>query len=213
MTTTLELQQRLHALGLYKGDLDGKYGPMTMGAMSAALDKLASTMPKPQIVVDNTKPAPPVLSSKFDAGSAKRLAAAHPLIQKLMNAARERIAFTVMDSQRGRAEQELAVRRGNSKAHFGDSAHNWSPAIAVDIAPVPLDWNDIASFRALQAVIGWYHPASKAGHGLAKEMEIPIRWGGDWNMNGKADEKLVDMPHYELTPWRSFAAQCRPYEG
>lgn len=207
MATTLELQQRLHSLGLYAGELDGKYGPMTMGAMSAALDKLAGTPPKP------ATPALKPVNPSFDSVSAKRLSQAHPLLQKLMNAARERAPFQILDSQRGKAEQERAVATGHSKAHFGDSAHNWSPAIAVDIAPVPLNWNDLASFKALQAIIGWYDPQTGAGHGLSKEMTIPVRWGGDWNMNGKADERLVDMPHYELHPWRTFAKLARPFAG
>lgn len=33
----------------------------------------------------------------------------------------------------------------------------------------------------------------------AKELNIPIRWGGDWNGNGNwKEEKFFDGPHYEL---------------
>lgn len=163
--------------------------------------------------MDRAPVQPLPINAKFDANSARRLAQAHPMLQQLMNAARSKIPFMILDSQRGRAEQERAFHAGHSKAHFGDSAHNWSPAIAVDIAPIPLDWKNIESFRTLQEVVGWFHPASGTGRGLAKAMGIPIRWGGDWNMNGKADEHLVDMPHYELHPWRSFAKDCRPFVG
>ncbi len=138
----------------------------------------------------------------FDNASAKRLAKAHPLIQKVMNAAREKIAFTIMDSQRGRSAQEYAFKRGNSKAHFGQSAHNWSPAIAVDIAPIPLDWDDVQSFIALAHVI----------MPIAKQMSVSLRWGGDWNMDGSTKDGW-DFPHYELHPWRKFAEQCKPFEG
>jgi peptidoglycan L-alanyl-D-glutamate endopeptidase CwlK len=142
--------------------------------------------------------------SKFDAGAAARLKKAHPLLQKLMNAAREKTAFTILDSQRGRAAQELAFRQKRSKAHFGQSAHNWAPAIALDVAPLPVNWKNIKPFADLAKIV----------LPLAKEMGIPIRWGGDWNMNGKtADERFIDMPHYELHPWRKFAKTAKPFEG
>lgn len=138
----------------------------------------------------------------FDALSAKRLSQAHPLIQQVMNEARNHIAFTVMDSQRGRDAQEYAFRKGHSKAHFGQSAHNWSPAIAVDLAPVPLDWSSPKHFIELSKVI----------LPIAKEMNIILRWGGDWNMDGSTSDGW-DFPHYELHPWREFAKHCKPYEG
>lgn len=195
-------QIALTKAGFPVGQIDGIAGTKTAAALAAWEESgqaaPAAALPDPEM---------------FDAQSAKRLMQAHPLIQKLMNQARAVIAFTVMDSQRGREEQERAFNEGHSKAHFGQSAHNWAPAIAVDIAPVPLNWGDIGSFKRLQEVIGWYDPVTHLGHGLAKTMQIPIRWGGDWNMNGKADEHLVDMPHYELHPWRDFAAKSKPYQG
>jgi peptidoglycan L-alanyl-D-glutamate endopeptidase CwlK len=35
--------------------------------------------------------------------------------------------------------------------------------------------------------------------GVAHELGIKIRWGGDWDQDGEwKDERFVDMPHYEL---------------
>ena len=140
----------------------------------------------------------------FDAGSAKRLKNAHPLLQKLMNEAIKKTSFMILDSQRGRAAQELAFKQKRTKVHFGNSAHNWSPAIALDVVPLPVDWKNTKAFVALSEVI----------LPLAKELGIPVRWGGDWNMNGKtSDESFVDMPHYELHPWRKWAKESKPFEG
>ena len=210
------IQVKLKGLGLYSGKIDGIPGSATATGMMAALDKLADLLPRQQSGAVGPAAAvpPPLLSpanSLFDAASAKRLSKAHPLIQKLMNEARKHLPFKVLDSQRGYAAQEIAYKRGHSKAHFGQSAHNWTPSVAVDIVPDPLDWNDLKSFKALQSLIGWYDDKKGAGRGLAKQMEIPIRWGGDWNMNEEHDEKLVDMPHYELHPWRNYAEKL--YEG
>ena len=66
----------------------------------------------------------------------------------------------------------------------------------VDVVPMPLDWTDLGRFRALAALV-------KA---RAKALAIPIAWGGDWR-------SLTDMPHYELDPWRDFAAKAKPFEG
>jgi predicted DNA-binding protein (UPF0251 family) len=191
MITEKDIQTALLARGFDPKGIDGEFGQNTFKAIMAALEKLPVKTA-----------AVPI--SKFDATSAKRMAAAHPLLQKLLTAARQKIAFTILESQRGKAAQEKAFNAGNSKAHFGQSAHNWSPAIAVDIAPIPLDWNKREPFIALSKVI----------LPLAKEMKIPIRWGGDWNGNGiLTDEKLSDLPHYELHPWREFAKDCKPYKG
>lgn len=196
--------------GFPVGRIDGIAGQKTIAALARWQDGNSAPAAEPEMYSDHSGV---FIHPLFDAQSAARLRQAHPLIQRLMNKARDLIAFTVMDSQRGREEQERAYREGHSKAHFGQSAHNWTPAIAVDIAPVPLNWSDIGSFKHLQDVVGWWNPADNSGRGLAKAMQIPIRWGGDWNMNGKADEHLVDMPHYELHPWRDFAAKSKPYQG
>jgi len=133
---------------------------------------------------------------KLSAASRGRLAGAHPLLQQLFAAVAEEAAILVLDSQRGRVAQERAFALGNSHAHFGQSAHNWAPAIALDVVPSPLDWNDAARFANLAAIV-------KA---RAEALRIPIAWGGDWR-------SFKDLPHYELSPWRSFAAKARPFFG
>lgn len=128
--------------------------------------------------------------------SRTRLLGAHPLLQQLFAAVALRSNVTILDSQRGRAAQELAFRQGHSRAHFGQSAHNWNPAIALDVAPYPIDWNNIARFKALGAMVTTE----------AKARGTPISWGGTW-------KSLKDYPHYELDPWRQWAAKCKPYLG
>jgi peptidoglycan L-alanyl-D-glutamate endopeptidase CwlK len=132
----------------------------------------------------------------FGDKSSKNLAGAHPKLQAVMHEAIKVFDFIIMDSQRGREGQEKAFREGHSKAHFGQSAHNWAPSIALDIAPAPLDWNNRKAFIELSKVI----------MPIAKRLAIPLRWGGDWNQNGiLTDEHLSDLPHYELHPWRDWA--------
>jgi peptidoglycan L-alanyl-D-glutamate endopeptidase CwlK len=132
----------------------------------------------------------------LSAASARRLDGAHPLLMKLFRAVAAEASIAVLDGQRGRAAQERAFALGHSRAHFGQSAHNFSPAVALDVVPWPLDWSDIARFRSLAELV-------KA---KAVALGVPIAWGGDW-------AKLRDMPHYELNPWRTFAAEGRPFDG
>lgn len=143
--------------------------------------------------------------SGFDKGSAERLSRAHPLLQKLMHEAIKQAPFMILDSQRGRAAQELAFRQGRTKAHFGNSAHNWSPSIALDVAPLPVNWKNVKPFAVLQMHI--IRP-------LATTMRIPIRHGCDWNMNGiLTDESFIDYPHLELHPWRVWAKKSKLFLG
>lgn len=133
---------------------------------------------------------------KLSAASQRRLDGAHPLLKKLFTEVAKEANITVLDSQRGRAAQEKAFALGHSRAHFGQSAHNWSPAIALDVCPYPINWNNLQRFRDLAAIV-------KA---KAKTLKVPIQWGGDWS-------GLVDMPHYELTPWRDYAKKSKPFKG
>lgn len=122
---------------------------------------------------------------------------AHPLIIKLFTEVAKHISIQILDARRGRAAQELAFRQGHSEVHFGDSAHNWVPAVAVDVVPLPLNWNSAQPFIDL---------GQKFVLPIAKQMGIKIRWGADFNMNGNyTDDHFKDLPHYELFPWRDWA--------
>lgn len=60
---------------------------------------------------------------------------------------------------------------------------------AVDLVPYPLDWNDLAKFDAI----------AKAMFAAAKELGVTIRWGADWDADGKPRERgEYDSPHFEF---------------
>jgi len=60
---------------------------------------------------------------------------------------------------------------------------------AVDLAPWPIDWNNYARFDRMATIV--LAAADKEG--------VNIRWGADWNRNGKPREKgESDSPHFEL---------------
>lgn len=128
----------------------------------------------------------------------------HPLLQKIVDEVIKVTDFTILDAQRGRAEQERAKRGGYSQASFGQSAHNYKPAVAMDLVPYPLDYDDLESFRKL----------AKAIMAEAKKQKVPLRWGADWDMDGQwKDESFLDWGHFELNPWREWAKKSKLITG
>ncbi len=124
----------------------------------------------------------------FSKRSLTNLNQLHPLLQKVCRETIKVFDFTILDAQRGRAEQERAFKDGFSRAHFGQSAHNYYPAVAMDICPYPIDWNNIDAFKDLNGVL----------MPIAKKLDVPLEWGGTW-------KSIRDYPHYELKPWREWA--------
>lgn len=126
---------------------------------------------------------------KFSDISRKRLDTCDPRLIKICEAAIQRMNFSVICGHRGQKEQDEAFRMGHSKLKWPASKHNKMPSLAVDLAPFPIDWNDIGRFIHLSEII--LDEAKKAG--------VKVRWGADWNRNGKwQDEKFRDWPHFEI---------------
>ncbi len=118
----------------------------------------------------------------FSKRSRDRLNECHPDLIKVMELAITRYDFTVLCGHRGKEDQEDAFRRGCTKVHFPNSMHNKTPALAVDIAPYPVDWNDTSRFTEMANVV----------KKCAEELGVTnISWGGDW-------KKFKDMPHFEV---------------
>ena len=92
--------------------------------------------------------------------------------------------FTILETVRTVERQRELVKQRKSqtnKSRHIPSSNVSGYAEAVDIAPYPIDWKDLNRFRKLSE-----HILKKA-----KQLNIPITWGGTW-------KTLVDMPHYEL---------------
>jgi hypothetical protein len=124
----------------------------------------------------------------FSKLSLARLETCDHRVQMVLRRAITRYDFTVLCGHRGKQEQNDAFERGASKLRWPQSKHNKTPSLAVDIAPFPIDWDNLERFREMARVI--MDEANKAG--------IKLRWGGDFNMNGKPDDKFIDMPHFEI---------------
>lgn len=144
---------------------------------------------------------------RFGDRSETCLATVHP---ELVRLARRALAlstqdFTIICGYRNKIDQDAAVKAGNSKVSYPNSAHNQTDAAgkprscAIDVIPAPFtNWNDPAMLAGWKAIADAMFAASK-------ELNIPIRWGGDFNRDGdKTKSDAWDKPHFELHPWREW---------
>lgn len=126
---------------------------------------------------------------KFGSRSQKNLMEAHPDLQKLFNEVIKHYDCAVIEGHRPEWEQNKAYHAGKSKLKFPHSKHNQMPSLAVDVIPWPVDWNDYKRFYFFGGLV----------KGIADQMGIDIRWGGDWDSdNSFKDQSFHDLPHFEL---------------
>ena len=60
---------------------------------------------------------------------------------------------------------------------------------AVDLVPYPLDWSDLEKFNKIK----------DAMFQAAKELDVNLCWGADWDGDGNYREKgEYDSPHFEI---------------
>ena len=125
----------------------------------------------------------------FGAKSKANLSECHPDLQKVFNKVIKSYDCSVIEGYRGKEEQDAAFHSGKSTLQYPKSKHNRQPSLATDVIPYPVDWDDTKQF---------YHFAGFV-QGIAEEMGIQLRWGGDWNSNRLfEDQSFHDLPHYEL---------------
>jgi len=123
--------------------------------------------------------------AKFGAKSLERLRTCHDDLQLLCHAILDEMDIMVLCGHRGEQDQNKAFAEGKSKLKFPKSKHNVTPSLAVDIAPYPVDWSDIARFEQMCEI----------AERLADKMGIEIRLGRDFSFR--------DLVHIELVIPRS----------
>ena len=96
---------------------------------------------------------------------------------------------SVLCGHRTEEEQNEAFRNNRSTKRWPESKHNLKPSMAVDVVPYPIDWENLNRFYYFGGFV----------KGIAQDMGIKIRWGGDWDGDTLTDDqKFMDLPHYEL---------------
>ena len=125
----------------------------------------------------------------FGTASRQRLDTCHPDLIQVCELAIKNYDFTVLEGFRSNARQDELFRQGKSKLTAGKSKHNTNPCRAVDVAPYPIDWDDLRRFYLLAGFM--FQAAATLG--------VKLRWGGDWDGDWEhTDQTFHDLPHFEL---------------
>lgn len=105
------------------------------------------------------------------------------------------VDFTVIEGVRTKQRQAELYAQGRTAP---GPVVTWTmqskhiQGLAVDLCPFvdgKIDWNTRAHFNSI----------SSAMFLAAEELGVKIRWGADWNQNGKPFEKgETDSPHFEI---------------
>lgn len=103
--------------------------------------------------------------------------------------------FSIVCSHRGQEEQQKEFNEGDSKAHFGQSAHNYNPSFAVDVYPYPVPQKQVNGFVVLDDDSKEWEKMIFAFKNAAIKLGINITCGIDF-------KKLVDKPHIEISDWK-----------
>ena len=125
----------------------------------------------------------------FGKKSQERLNTCDPRLVELFEEVVEHFDCSVIQGYRDEAEQNKAFEDGFSKLKYPKGSHNKYPSLAVDIAPYPIDWKDRDRFHLFAGFV----------KGIASQMGLNIRWGGDWNSDTHTkDNNFDDLPHFEV---------------
>lgn len=119
------------------------------------------------------------------------LAGLDPKLQQVVIKSFEKMPFdiTILSSTSRTAEEQAAfVAKGTSWTK--KSKH--LSGKAVDMAPYPVDWEDLGRFEEMAKVV----------LSAAKELGIEVMWGGTWSWSYSTDgwkgNKKFDGPHFEV---------------
>ena len=129
---------------------------------------------------------------KLGKRSLSRLMGVDPRLVTLCHAVVKDFDITIIEGLRDLETQKKYVKEGKSKTL--KSKH--LEGRAIDIAPYPVDWDNLARFDFLAGMMYAY----------ANMMGVKIRWGGDFDQDlmfgtkgkTKGKETFKDLVHFEL---------------
>ena len=127
--------------------------------------------------------------ARFGRRSKERLVTCEKDLQMLFNEVIKYVDCSVLEGHRNGERQNKLYEEGKTKVRYPNGRHNSSPSRAVDVTPYPVNWKD----RERQTLFAGFVL------GIANQMGINIRWGGDWDQDFEVqDNKFDDFPHFEL---------------
>jgi len=127
--------------------------------------------------------------NKWSNTSKERLEQCDERLQALAEAVLQIHDCSVLTGHRSENAQNQAYVEGYSTIQWPYSKHNKLPSLAIDLAPFPINWKNTKRFYYFAGIV----------MGVAKQMNLPIRWGGDWDMDNDLDDSnFLDLVHFEI---------------
>lgn len=125
------------------------------------------------------------MQNKFSKESLDKLKGIDSRLQVLAHRVLETHDCKVIYGLRTLDEQKQLLKEGLTRTL--NSKH--IEGRAIDLAPYPVDWQDTKRFYYFAGIV----------MATASDMEIGIRWGGDWDSdNDLNDQTFMDLIHFEL---------------
>lgn len=129
---------------------------------------------------------------KFSQRSLNKLNTCDSRLKMLALAVIQYFDCAVVFGHRGRIEQNEAYNSKKSKLKYPESKHNAFPSKGIDLVPCisgkGISWNSKQCYYFAGYVMR-----------VADELGIPIRWGGDWDMDRDVnDQNFNDLVHFEI---------------
>lgn len=124
---------------------------------------------------------------KFSDLSKARLLECEEPLQVICNKVIMYYDISVICGYRDQAAQDRAYFDNFSGKMYPNSRHNSLPSQAVDLAPWPIDYDDLKQFCVMAGFVLC----------IAAQEKIKLRWGGAWN----------DYGHFELIEYKEDNAK------
>ena len=126
---------------------------------------------------------------KFGKRSRARLKGIDSRLVNVLNELIKVMDVTIIEGVRSAETQNKYFKDGKSKLDGINKKSNHQLGKAVDLAPYPINWKESNRFYYMGGMV----------RGIAKQLNLKIRWGGDWDSDGETkDQTFMDLVHIEI---------------
>ncbi|MDB4331297.1 M15 family metallopeptidase [bacterium] len=126
---------------------------------------------------------------KFGKRSRARLKGVDSRLVNVLNELIKVMDVTIIEGVRSAETQNKYFKDGKSKLDGVNKKSNHQLGKAVDLAPYPINWEESNRFYYMGGMV----------RGIAKQLNLKIRWGGDWDSDGETkDQTFMDLVHIEI---------------
>jgi peptidoglycan L-alanyl-D-glutamate endopeptidase CwlK len=126
---------------------------------------------------------------RFGKRSRARLKGVDSRLVNVLNELIKVMDVTIIEGVRSAETQNKYFKDGKSKLDGINKKSNHQLGKAVDLAPYPINWEESNRFYYMGGMV----------RGIAKQLNLKIRWGGDWDSDGETkDQTFMDLVHIEI---------------